>query len=99
MAKTVMLKHPQTGILKKGFYGYSWTTLFFSGFPAIFRGDIFMGLAVILLTMITGWIFPIIWGFFYNKRYTLGLLEQGYEFFDDNTKVLEAKEKLSIAVQ
>ena len=99
MAKTVMLKHPQTGILKKGFYGYSWTALFFSGFPAIFRGDIFMGLAVILLTMITGWLFPIIWGFFYNKRYTLGLLEQGYEFFDDNTKVLEAKEKLSIAVQ
>ena len=99
MAKTVMLKHPQTGILKKGFYGYSWTTLFFSGFPPTFRGDIFMGLAVILLTMITGWLFPIIWGFFYNKRYTLGLLEQGYEFFDDNTKVLEAKEKLSIAVQ
>lgn len=40
MAKTVMLRHPQTGILKKGLYGYSWTTLFFSGFPAIFRGDI-----------------------------------------------------------
>lgn len=99
MAKTVMLKHPQTGILKKGFYGYSWTTLFFSGFPALFRGDIFIGLAVILLSLLTGRISSIIWSFFYNKRYTLGLLEQGYEFFDDEAKVLEAKEKLSIAVQ
>lgn len=94
-----MLKHPQTGILKKGFYGFSWTTLFFGGFPALFRGDIIIGLIVIVLALLTGGISSIIWSFVYNKRYTLNLLEQGYEFYDEDPKVLEAKEKLSIAVQ
>lgn len=39
MAKAVMLRHPESGLGKKGFYGFSWTTLFFGAFPALFRGD------------------------------------------------------------
>ena len=77
-----MLKQPSTGILKKGFYGFSWTTLFFGGFPAIFRGEILLGLVVIVVNILTCGIAGIIWAFVYNKKYTLGLLEKGYTFSD-----------------
>jgi uncharacterized membrane protein len=26
MAKEILMKHPQTGVIKKGFYGFSWTS-------------------------------------------------------------------------
>lgn len=29
MAKTVMLKHKESGIMKKGYFGFSWPYLFF----------------------------------------------------------------------
>lgn len=46
MAGTVQLKHPQTGIVKNGFHGLSWTTCFFGGLPALLRGDVRYGLGV-----------------------------------------------------
>ena len=96
MAKVVMLKHPKTGILKKGLYGFSWTSLFFGGLPAICRGDIVVGVVVMVATVFTCGIAGIIWAFVYNKKYTLGLLEKGYVFHDTLENVLRAKEKLGI---
>ena len=46
MATRIMLKHPQTGVIKPGYFGFSWTTFFFGGFPALFRGQIGLGLIV-----------------------------------------------------
>lgn len=39
MAHTIRLTHKNSGVLKDGYYGFSWTTLFFGSFPALFRGD------------------------------------------------------------
>ena len=97
MATVITLVHPSTGIIKKGFYGFSWTTLFFGPFPAFFRGDLLTGAIVLGVSLITGWIFPIIWAFLYNKRYTLGLLEQGYCFNANDSKVPEAKNALGVS--
>ena len=97
MAKSIMMKPPNTGILKKGLYGFSWTTFFFGGFPALFRGDIIIGLIVIVLNCLTFCVAGIIWAFVYNKKYTLGLVEKGYIFSDTEEKNKEAKCALGIA--
>ena len=97
MATKIMMQHPTTGITKSGFYGFSWTTLFFGGFPALFRGDIIVGLVVIVIGILTWWIAGIIWAFFYNKHYTLKMVEQGYVFVGSETEIASAKYALGVA--
>jgi hypothetical protein len=97
MATIVMLKHPANGIVRKGFFGFSWTTFFFGGLPALFRGDILVGLVSMIASMLTFGLAGIIWAFFYNKHYTLKLIEAGYEFADSEGVVTLARAKLGIA--
>ena len=66
MASIVMLKNPKTGIIKKGLYGFSWTTFFFGPFPAFFRGDIVVGLVITVLNILTFGVAGFIWAFFYK---------------------------------
>lgn len=96
MAQIIRLKHPQSGVVKSGFYGFSWTTLFFSGFPAIFRGDLITGAIVLVLSASSFWIVAVIWAFLYNRVYTTRLLEQGYAFDDAPDKVEKARRALRI---
>lgn len=104
MAITVNMRHPQTGLTKKGFAGFSWTTLFFGAFPALFRGDFstFIGaFAIFLILAITtagigALVASLVWAFKYNKFYTSKLLEKGYEFSDAPQKVASAKQYLGI---
>ena len=90
MATKVKLVHRETGLEKTGFFGFSWTTLFFGMFPALFRGDFLTfvgGFAVLFIVSLatagigTG-IAMIVWAFLYNKYYTRKLLEKGYVFAD-----------------
>ena len=96
MAQVVMLRNPQTGIVKKGFFGFSWTTLFWGGLPALFRGDIIIGLVVVVLQILTWGVATFFWAFFYNKQYTLKLIEQGYQFADSEGTVALARAKLGV---
>lgn len=96
MATVVMMKHPQTGLTKKGLVGFSWTTLFFGGFPALFRGDWGMGLLLTLLAFFTGNISSIIAAFLYNKSYTSKLIEKGYVFADTEALNSLARAKLGV---
>lgn len=97
MAKIILLKDPETGVVKKGFYGFSWTTFLFAGFPALFRGDYLLGVLMTILSVLTWGLAGNIWAFFYNKSYTLKLLRKGYEFADSEEAVLSAKVALGIA--
>jgi hypothetical protein len=101
MATRIAMQHKETGIVKDGFYGFSWTTLFFGFFPALFRGDFitFIGgfvitLIIALLTWGIGAFFVgFVWAFMYNKYYTRRLLERGYVFAAneaDNTMAASA---------
>ncbi|BAI71087.1 hypothetical protein AZL_004490 [Azospirillum sp. B510] len=96
MATVVMMKHPQTGLTKKGLVGFSWTTLFFGGLPALFRGDWGMGLILTVLYFFTGGLSGIIAAFLYNKHYTSKLIEAGYVFADTEGRNSLARLKLGI---
>jgi hypothetical protein len=96
VAHQVMLRHPKTGIMKTGYYGFSWTTLFWGGFPALFRGDFIMGLVFIVLQVLTWGLSGLILAFLYNKQYTLKLIERGYEFADSDQVNTIARGKLGV---
>ncbi|CAG4924799.1 unnamed protein product [Acidocella sp. C78] len=96
MAKTILLKNPATGVTKKGFYGFSWTTLFFGGFPALFRGDYMIGLIFIVLNIFTVGVAGFIFAFSYNRRYTTKLLEEGYQFAGAPAETTAAAAKLGV---
>lgn len=92
--------------MKTGYYGFSWTTLFFGGFPALFRGDFltFMGAFVVLFLLGIGihpFVIPLamfVWAFFYNGYYTKKLLEKGYAFSDSQHTNEEAARELGVAM-
>ena len=105
MAAAIQLKHPQTGITKMGFTGFSWTSFFFGGFPALMRGDIGYGLAILLggclaatVSFGTLWfLVSVIWAAIYNKNYTHRLIQAGFQFDDSALRVEAAKRSLGIA--
>ena len=97
MAKRVALIHPQTGLMKSGFYGFSWTFLFFGWFVPLFRGELLIALLHFTITVITIGLWQIIFAFLYNKQYTTRLLEKGYVLNDSEEVNTEARQKLGIA--
>jgi hypothetical protein len=97
MAKRVALIHPQTGLLKSGFYGFSWTFLFFGWFVPLFRGELLIALLHFTITVITIGLWQIIFAFLYNKQYTTRLLEKGYVLNDTEEVNEEARQRLGIA--
>lgn len=104
MAKVIQLKHSATGLTKDGFYGFSWTTLFFGPFVPLFRGDFltFVGYltVVLLIGLITagigGFFCFFIWSFFYNGYYTKKLIEKGYKLYGSKQEIYSAAAALGI---
>ena len=59
--------------------GFSWTTFFFGGIPALIRQDWLMGLLIIIGNIFTWGIVALVFSFIYNKMYVKGLIEKGYK--------------------
>ncbi|UOR81384.1 HrgC protein [Helicobacter pylori] len=90
VATTISLK--KDNLIKKGLVGFSWTTLFFSFFVPIIRGDAKWAVVMFIAALFTSFISNIIFAFIYSKQYTTGLLESGYEPTDEYSRgMLRAK--------
>ena len=97
MAKRVQLIQPETGLMKSGYYGFSWTFLFFGWFVPIFRGELFISLLHFVITIVTFGLWQVIIAFLYNKQYMTRMLEKGYVLNDTEEVNEAARRKLGIA--
>jgi hypothetical protein len=106
MATRIILRHKESGIVKDGYYGFSWTTLFFGFFPALFRGDFitFIGgfVVLVIIALVTfgigAFLIGLVWAFMYNKYYTRRLIERGYVLAGSDGDNAMAASALGIAV-
>lgn len=74
-------------VLRKGYLGFSWTTLFFNFFVPLVRGDVLWFLIILGLDLVSAGFMLLIIPFFYNKFYTRSLIEkQGFEPADDYSR-------------
>lgn len=110
MASPINLRHPASGLTKTGYYGFSWTTLFFGPLPALFRGDFyffFIYLGVTIFIVVVTFVFHvfailvlnIVWAFVYNRLYTRRLLERGYVLADIPEREEAAARKLGLSMR
>ena len=79
----INLRNEQTGAARQCKVGFSWTTLFFGFFPAIFRGDWKWGLIQFLIGFVTLGLSSFVFMFIYNKLYIQDLLNNGFIPSDD----------------
>jgi hypothetical protein len=82
MAKPVMMKNPQNGLLKKGYYGFSWTYLFFGWFVPLIRGELGVAALHLLFSIVTLGLWQLVVSFLYNKQYLSRLISAGFKFAD-----------------
>ena len=97
LQKTVLVKHQQSGLVKKGYFGYSWTYLLFGWLVPVFRGEIGIGVLHLVLTAFTFGIFQIVMPYLYNKQYMTRLLTSGWQLSDEEPAMAAARLKLGIA--
>ena len=108
MATPVKLRHKETGAGKIGSVGYSWTTLFFGPFPALFRGEflIFLvyvgvGIGISLLLPVLGlivWLIAqLVWCFQFNAYHMRKLIGQGYVLADTDLNNQRAAETVRMS--
>jgi len=106
MATKIRLENPRTGETITGFYGFSWTTLFFGAFPSLFRKDFltFIGVFVVLIILafatvgIGSTILMIVWAFMYNKYFTVNRIKQGFILAGTHTENELASSRLGLSL-
>ena len=96
LQKRVLIKHTQSGIVKNGYLGFSWTYLLFGWMVPVLRGEIGIGALHFLLTLATFGLMQLIMPFLYNKQFMIRQLTNGYELCDEASVNAMAKQRLGI---
>jgi hypothetical protein len=106
MATPIQMTNCKTGIQKTGYIGFSYSYFFLGIFSLgwlvpLYRGDLMASLICLIFHIVTLplWMLTsLLFGLFFNKYYTLRLIEQGYDFTDpDEDLVIRAKSVLGVS--
>jgi len=68
MATSVAIKHKESGMMKTGYHGFSWTYLIFGWFVPLFRGELGVAALHLLFTFVTFGLWQLILSFLYILR-------------------------------
>jgi hypothetical protein len=98
MATPIMMKHEESGMVKKGYYGFSWTYFFWGWLVPIIRGEMGLGALHLLFTILTMYIFQLVNAFLYNKQYMTRMLTGGWTLSGSEAENKQAKMALGIAL-
>jgi len=94
----ITFRHPAHGGMKQAPIGFSWTTLFFSFFPALFRADWKFAIIQFIVAMFTFGLGAFVFAFIYNKLYVKTLLEQGYTSDADDAVLKPVEAALGLQI-
>jgi len=97
MATRVIIQHPINGLTKNGYFGFSWTYLFFGWFVPLFRGELGVAALHFLFTLFSFGLWQLIVSFIYNRQYMTRMLEKGYLLKDTEAVMAQARMTLGIA--
>ena len=86
MAIEILIKHKESGIIKKGYYGYSWTYLFFGWFVPTIRGELGVAALHLLFSIASIGVWQVIVSFLYNKQYMTRMLTNGWVLTGGDSK-------------
>lgn len=96
---TITFKHPHSNEIKQAPVGFSWTTLFFGCFPALFRSDWKWAIIQLLAGIVSWGLSFIIFAFMYNALSIKDLVNKGFEaisILDNNLDLASSKAGISI---
>ncbi|MGC6475683.1 MAG: hypothetical protein ACON41_03495 [Parvibaculales bacterium] len=96
---TINFKNPNTGAMKQAPVGFSWTTFFFSFFPALLRGHIVGAVIIFAVAFLTGGIGVLVFAFIYNKMYIKSLISEGYKVANASMDVEFLAQKLGLPLE
>lgn len=96
MATRVTLFNPQTNLIKSGYFGFSWTYLFFGWWVPLFRGELGIAALHFLFTVLTCGLWQFVMAFLYNKQFMIRQLEKGYQIRDSEDLTMRAKSAVGV---
>ena len=97
MATSVNIKHTSSGLTKTGYYGFSWTYLFFGWLVPMIRGELGVAALHLLFSIFSLGIWQLIACFIYNKQYMQRLITTGWELVGSDEEVQSAKFSLGVS--
>ena len=89
----------KSGLIKEAPVGFSWTTLFFCFFLAVFRGDVKWAILMIIAAIFTLGISGLVFSFIYNKLYITAMIEGGYKIKNYSGNKALIKTELSMKLK
>lgn len=98
LQRRVLMKHRASGLVRNGYFGWSWTYFMFGWFVPIFRGEIWIGVLHLIISIFTFGLFQVIMSFLYNKQYMTRMLLNGWELADNHDVNQRARINLNIAM-
>lgn len=96
LQKPVRIIHTDSGLVKKGFLGFSWTYLVFGWFVPVVRGELGVGVLHFLITVVSLGLSQLVFPFLYNRQFMNRMLTAGWRLDPTGANYEMAKRVLGV---